>query len=89
MDAAASGMVPWLFNLAEGEFIRSDDSSAIETKAAYEAGNELGGVMFWELSGDSGTLIDAVWTGFGNPLPADGGLSPYTLDRLVWQFILG
>jgi len=64
-DVAA---VPYLFNATQKEFISFDDERSIETKASYVAARGLGGVMFWELSGDNGDLIHAIWEGFGNPV---------------------
>jgi len=63
--------VPYLFNQDRKEFVSFDDSRSIEGKASYVAGNDLSGVMFWELSGDNGELIEAISSGFGNPDPPD------------------
>jgi len=60
--------VPYLFNMDKREFISFDDPSSIENKASYVAGNGLGGVMFWELSGDNGDLLNAIWNGLGVPV---------------------
>ena len=59
--------VPYLFNKDKKEFISFDDRRSIENKASYVAGNGLSGVMFWELSGDNGELINAIHKGLGNP----------------------
>ena len=63
--------VPYLFNQERKEFVSFDDSRSIEGKASYVAGNDLSGVMFWELSGDNGELIEAIANGFGNPVIPD------------------
>ena len=63
--------VPYLFNQDRREFVSFDDSRSIEGKASYVAGNDLSGVMFWELSGDNGELIEAIANGFGNPVIPD------------------
>lgn len=62
--------VPYLFNRDKQIFISYDDAESIKNKAAYVANSNLGGVMFWELTGDNGDLVDAIHEGFGsNPLP--------------------
>jgi chitinase len=54
--------VPWLFNPATGVMISYDDPESLTNKAQYVLDNGLGGVMFWELSGDTsdGALIGAL-----------------------------
>lgn len=54
--------VPWLFDPATGVMISYDDPESLANKAQYVVANELGGVMFWELSGDTsdGALIGAL-----------------------------
>jgi chitinase len=44
--------VPWLFNEKNGVMISYDDPESLRVKAEYIKTNKLGGVMFWELSGD-------------------------------------
>jgi chitinase len=50
---------PWLYNSKTGDFWTYDDPTVLEFKTKYVVKEGLGGVMFWELSGDtaSGTLI--------------------------------
>lgn len=57
----------WLWNPATREFISYEDPEAIRAKAALARGRGLGGVMFWELTGDDadGTLLDAIHEGLG------------------------
>ena len=52
---------PWLWD-GSSSFITYDDSTSLAFKAKYAADQGLGGVMIWELSGDtaSGTLIQAL-----------------------------
>ncbi len=56
----------WLFNGTE--FWTFDDPKIMGRKAQYVRHNDLGGIMFWELSGDtpSGELIEAISRGLGN-----------------------
>lgn len=63
--------VPWLYNGTV--FISYDDPQAITMKANYIRANNLGGAMFWELSGDvqgvpapSTSLLYALYNGL-NP----------------------
>jgi chitinase len=53
---------PWLYSAAARSFWTYDDTTSLEYKANYVAQKGLGGVMFWELSGDTadGAMIKAV-----------------------------
>jgi chitinase len=53
----------WLFDGTT--FWTFDDPPIMAAKAAYVRGNGLGGIMFWELSGDTpdGELIEAIASG--------------------------
>jgi len=55
--------VPWLYNAERRIWISYDDSQSVELKARYVRERGLGGVMFWELSGDDGTLLRAIHRG--------------------------
>jgi len=52
--------VPYLYHPGKKIFISFDDVDSISLKTQYALTNQLGGVMFWELSGDNGDLIDAI-----------------------------
>ena len=52
--------VPWLFDGASGVMITYDDAQSIGIKARYAKSKGLGGVMFWDSSGDNGDLLSAV-----------------------------
>ncbi len=56
--------VPWLYDAATGVMISYDDPESLRVKAAYVNDRQLGGVMFWELSGDDaqGSLINALYS---------------------------
>jgi chitinase len=56
---------PWLYNAAKGVFIGYDDAESLEVKADYVAEQGLGGVMFWELSADDGTLLGVLYSRLG------------------------
>jgi chitinase len=59
--------VPFLFNIPEGIWISYDDLQSISGKSAYIIQQQLGGAMFWELSGDpSGDLVGATFTALTN-----------------------
>ncbi len=49
----AASKVPWLYDSATGVFISYDDSESIGHKAKFISSENLGGGMFWELSGDT------------------------------------
>ncbi len=44
---------PWLYSADAGVFITYDDEESVAAKLAFVDDNELGGVMMWELSGDT------------------------------------
>lgn len=47
-----SAQAPWLYHPGEQIFITYDDPQSLAAKAEYIKQNGLGGVMFWELTGD-------------------------------------
>jgi chitinase len=53
---------PWLYSQARESFWTFDDPDSLKFKTRYAMEKGLGGVMFWELSGDTkdGTLIKAL-----------------------------
>jgi len=51
----------WLYN--GSTFWSFDSPQAVRAKMRYIADKCLKGIMFWELSGDDGTLVDAVADG--------------------------
>jgi chitinase len=54
--------VPWLYSPDAQVFITYDDPESLARKAGYVDEWDLGGVMFWELSADDGSLLDALYT---------------------------
>ncbi len=56
----ATAKVPWLYNASAQVMISYDDPESIGVKADFAKTKGLGGVMFWELSSDDGSLLDAV-----------------------------
>jgi chitinase len=61
-DAAQA---PWLWRAADQVFCSYDDPRSVEAKARYIRQHDLGGIMFWEISGDDarGSLISAIERG--------------------------
>lgn len=50
--------VPYLYNPAQQIFVSYEDPQSLAAKCDYVLSHKLGGVMFWEYSGDSaGTLL--------------------------------
>ena len=45
------------------EWISYDDPESLRLKGEYVAAQNLAGAMFWELSQDDGTLLDALRAG--------------------------
>jgi chitinase len=60
--------VPYLYNPQTKIWWSYDDAASITEKMAYVKANNLGGAMFWELSGDdkTGTLISAIAAGLAD-----------------------
>ncbi|WP_249435837.1 glycosyl hydrolase family 18 protein [Paenibacillus sp. Marseille-Q4541] len=61
--------VPFLYNASNKRFISYDDVESIGYKTSYIKNKNLGGAMFWELSGDRNkTLLNKLKTDLsGNP----------------------
>jgi chitinase len=57
--------VPWLYNPASRIWISYDDPESVRRKAEYVRERGLGGIMFWELGGDDGSLLQAIHQGIG------------------------
>jgi len=55
---------PFLYNSTDSIFITYDDPESVKLKTQYAVDHQLGGIMFWELGGDtseSGGLLDAIY----------------------------
>jgi len=61
--------VPWLYNADTKEWITYEDPQSMKLKGEYVAAQGLAGAMFWELSNDDGTLLEALRTGLGLAAP--------------------
>jgi chitinase len=61
--------VPWLYNAGKKEWITYEDPQSMRLKGEYIAAQKLAGGMFWELSNDDGTLLDALRAGLGLGAP--------------------
>lgn len=58
-DAAAQA--PYLYNAEKQLFVSYEDPESLAAKCSYVLKNKLGGVMFWEYSGDaSGVLVKTI-----------------------------
>ncbi|XZG69168.1 glycoside hydrolase family 18 protein [Chitinibacteraceae bacterium HSL-7] len=58
-DAAQA---PWAV-VGGCEFVSFDDPRSLRAKAHYVRSAQLAGLFFWELTGDNGTLLDAMHSG--------------------------
>ncbi len=56
----AHARVPWLYQPETGTWISYDDVDSLRDKATFTRLRGLRGVMVWELTGDDGTLIEAI-----------------------------
>ena len=58
-DPVAS--VPYLYNVEKHIFVSYEDTESLAAKCRYVTTHKLGGVMFWDYSGDpSGALLGAI-----------------------------
>jgi chitinase len=73
--------VPWLYNAETKHWITYEDPQSARIKGEYIAARQLAGAMFWELSNDNGSLLDALRTGLGNPGPLIQRNSPRSARR--------
>jgi chitinase len=64
--------VPWLYNAGRKEWITYEDPQSMRLKGEYVVAQNLAGAMFWELSNDDGTLLDALRSGLGLAGPPAG-----------------
>ncbi|MEV0646719.1 glycosyl hydrolase family 18 protein [Phytomonospora sp. NPDC050363] len=74
-------VAPWLWNSTKKVFLSTEDEQSINAKADFVAAKGLGGVMFWELSGDyrfnaakgqwemGDTLVSALYNKLNNAGP--------------------
>lgn len=58
-------MAPWLYSPAKKIFWSYDDPKSVALKTRYADAYNLGGLMFWEISGDdsAGTLVGTIFNG--------------------------
>ena len=69
-DSKAS--VPYLYSPEKQIFVSYEDPESIAAKCSYVLKHKLGGVMFWDYSGDpSGVLLQSIQNSF-HPQPARG-----------------
>lgn len=62
-----TAMAPFLYNADTKTFVTYNDAEAEEARTAYVKKNKLGGIMFWQYSGDpQNVLLDAIVEGFGS-----------------------
>jgi chitinase len=53
--------VPWLYDSTSGTWVSYDDPQSVGEKVRYVREHGLGGVVIWELGGDDGTLMRAIF----------------------------
>jgi chitinase len=60
-----TAQAPWLWRAADRTFCSYDDLRSIEAKANYVRQQDLGGIMFWEITGDDekGSMVAAIERG--------------------------
>jgi hypothetical protein len=65
----------WIYQPTTGVWWNFDDPTALQAKMAYIASHQLGGVMFWEISGDdaTGSLLAALQPGTATLVSSGSG----------------
>lgn len=53
--------IPFLWRESDGQFVTYENPESIKHKVKYVKENDLGGIMFWQLNSDDGTLLKAVY----------------------------
>lgn len=72
-DAAASA--PYLYSAEQKIFVSFEDPESLRLKSSYVLGHQLGGIMFWDYSGDpSGALLDTIDQGLHVNTSSQGGI---------------
>lgn len=62
----ATAAAPYLYNAGTNSFVTYNDAQAEAARTAYVKTHHLGGMMFWQYTGDPrNTLLDAIDAGFG------------------------
>lgn len=67
-DALAGASYSIDMKVEEGEVVSFDDAGMVGRKVGFVRGRGMGGMMFWEASGDrvgSGSAIGRAWEGLG------------------------
>lgn len=57
-------LAPYLYNSSDSIFITYDDPESVKLKTKFTIDNKLGGIMFWQLGGDTqeeNGLLDAIF----------------------------
>lgn len=58
-----TAQVPYIWRSKDSLFISYENATSIRYKVNYIKNNQLGGVMFWQLDGDNGTLLHTISDG--------------------------
>jgi chitinase len=72
----------WMYNPSTGVLWSYDEPQSLALKAEYVKYHGLGGIMFWEISGDDpeGTLVGTLHVGLQASVPATDPCSPTALS---------
>lgn len=55
-----SAKAPYLWNEKEKQFVTYEDPKSLKHKIEFIKEKNMGGIMFWQLYGDSGTLLNTI-----------------------------
>lgn len=58
-----SAQAPYLYNASTGAWFSYEDEESLAAKCRYVRDRGIAGVMFWELRGDDGRLLDVIQKG--------------------------
>ncbi len=56
-----SANAPYIWRQKDSLFITYENARSIELKANFVKNKQLGGIMFWQMNADNGTLLEAVY----------------------------
>jgi chitinase len=71
----AQAEAPYVFNRSNGTLITYDNARSTIAKGQYVRENKLGGLFSWEISGDTGDILEAMHKGLDHP-EGGGDLTP-------------
>jgi chitinase len=71
----AKAEAPYVFNPSDGTLVTYDNARSVIAKGNFVRDNKLGGLFSWEITGDTGDILEAMHKGLDHP-EGGGGDQP-------------